>query len=196
MAKNKTTDQVSDKETVKEEKGFNESDGYPNCEGEPCDNVADESFETNDNSAQLAEAEQEWKDKYMRLSAEFDNYRKRTLKEKMDLISTGGEDVIKSVLLVIDDLDRALAAMETATEVGAVKEGVVLISQKLGDTLRSKGVTEIVSVGEALDTDLHEAIAKFPVEDTNKKGKIIDVVQKGYKLKDKVIRHAKVVVGE
>lgn len=196
MAKNKIKDQVTDNEQVNNETCFTEGDAYPNCEGESCDNVSDESFEENDKSAQLAEAEQEWKDKYMRLSAEFDNYRKRTLKEKMDLITAGGEDVIKSVLLVVDDLDRALAAMESAKDVAAVKEGVVLIAQKFGDTLRSKGVAEIVSLGESLDTDLHEAIAKFPVQEADKKGKIIDVVQKGYKLKDKVIRHAKVVVGE
>lgn len=196
MAKDKIKDQVSDNEEVNNAQGFAEGDVEPNCEGQSCDNVTDESFEENDNSAQLAEAEQEWKDKYMRLSAEFDNYRKRTLKEKMDLIATGGEDVIKSLLVVIDDLDRALTAMESAKDVDAVKEGVLLISQKLGDTMRGKGVNEIVSMGESLDTDLHEAIAKFPVEDDSKKGKIIDVVQKGYKLKDKVIRHAKVVVGE
>ncbi len=138
---------------------------------------------------------EEWKDKYLRLSAEFDNYRKRTLREKMELIESGGEDVIKSMLAVMDDFDRALGAMQSATDVVSVREGVELISQKMRDALKAKGVSEIEAVGEVLDTDLHEAVAQFPAGD-DKKGKVIDVVQKGYKLKDKVIRYAKVVVGE
>ncbi len=138
---------------------------------------------------------EEWKDKYVHLSAEFDNYRKRTLREKMELIESGGEDVIKAMLGVMDDFDRALGAMQSATDVAAVREGVELISQKMRDALKAKGVAEIEAVGEALDTDLHEAVAKFPAGE-DKKGKVIDVVQKGYKLKEKVIRYAKVVVGE
>ena len=159
------------------------------------DNVAEEDVtEPAKTSAVNAEAE-EWKDKYLRLSAEFDNYRKRTLREKMELIESGGEDVIKSMLTVLDDFDRALAAMQSAGDVAAVREGVELISQKMRDALKAKGVSEIDAIGEALDTDLHEAVAKFPAGE-EKKGKIIDVAQKGYKLKDKVIRYAKVVVGE
>lgn len=195
MIKGDSKKQPIDKQEVVDDNGFVQGDAYPNCDGESCDNVADESFEDNDNSAPLADEADVWRDKYMRLSAEFDNYRKRTLKEKMDLITTGGEDVIKAILPVLDDLDRALAAMQSATDIEAVKQGVVLISSKLNDTLRSKGVCEIEAIGLELDTDLHEAVAKFPV-DEDKKGKIIDVVQKGYKLKDKVARYAKVVVGE
>ena len=153
-------------------------------------------WDAGDKSAQLAEAVKEWQDKYLRLSAEFDNYRKRTLKEKMELVATGGEDVIKSLLGVMDDIDRALAAMETAKDVDSVRQGVVLIHQKLMDTLRARGLEEIEAIGQELDTDLHEAVAKVPVQEEEKKGKIIDVVQKGYKLKDKVTRYAKVVVGE
>ncbi len=159
------------------------------------DNVSDESFEANDNSSQLADEVQMWQDKYLRLSAEYDNFRKRTLKEKMELVSQGGADVITALLPVLDDMDRALEATRTATDVKSVREGVEIISNKLRDTLRGKGVTEIEALGLELDTDLHEAIAKIPVED-GRKGKIVDVVQKGYKLKDKVARHAKVVVGE
>ncbi len=159
------------------------------------DNVAEECVtEADKTSAANVEAE-EWKDKYLRLSAEFDNYRKRTLREKMELIESGGEDVIKSMLAVMDDFDRALSAMQSASDVASVREGVELISQKMRDALKAKGVSEIEAVGEALDTDLHEAVAKFPAGD-EQKGKIIDVVQKGYKLKEKVIRYAKVVVGE
>ena len=159
------------------------------------DNLAEECVtEADKTSAANVEAE-EWKDKYLRLSAEFDNYRKRTLREKMELIESGGEDVIKSMLAVMDDFDRALSAMQSASDVASVREGVELISQKMRDALKAKGVSEIEAVGEALDTDLHEAVAKFPAGE-EKKGKIIDVVQKGYKLKEKVIRYAKVVVGE
>ena len=158
--------------------------------------VADQETQTEDASEKMAAEIAEWRDKYVRLSAEFDNYRKRTLKEKMDLMSSAGEDVIKSLLPVMDDLERALAATEKASDVAAVREGVVLISNKLRDTLRGRGLAEIEAVGQELDTDFHEAVAKIPAQDETQKGRIIDVVQKGYKLNDKVIRHSKVVVGE
>ena len=189
MAKKSSKKQVSEQEGVMVEDGFVEGEAYPNCEGEPCANVSGEETPTSEESEKMAESpvEQalaeaaEWKDKYLRMAAEFDNYRKRTLKEKMDLISAGGEDVVKAILPVLDDFELALQAMEQSTDIHSVREGVVLISQKLNDTLRAKGVTEIEAVGMPLDTDLHEAVAKFPVED-DRKGKIIDVVQKGYTL--------------
>ena len=159
------------------------------------DKVTDQAAEEDDKSARMAAAESEWQDKYLRLVAEFDNYRKRTLREKMDLIASGGEDVIKSLLTVMDDIDRALDAMSKSSDIDSIRQGIVLIHQKLLETLHAKGVEEITAIGKELDTDLHEAVAKFPVSD-EKKGKIIDVVQKGYKLKDKVVRFAKVVVGE
>ena len=143
----------------------------------------------------LSDVERQWQDKYLRLVAEFDYYRKRTLKEKMDLVASGGEDVIKSLLGVMDDIDRALVAMSQTDDIESVRKGIELIHQKLLDTLHAKGVQEIEAIGSELDTDLHEAVAKLPVED-DKKGKIIDVVQQGYKLKDTVVRYAKVVVGE
>ena len=143
----------------------------------------------------LSDVERQWQDKYLRLVAEFDNYRKRTDKEKKGLIALGGEDVIKSLLGVMDDIDRALVAMSQTDDIESVRKGIELIHQKLLDTLHGKGVQEIEAVGNEFDTDLHEAVAKLPVED-DKKGKIIDVVQKGYKLKDKVVRYAKVGVGE
>ena len=143
----------------------------------------------------LSDVERQWQDKYLRLVAEFDNYRKRTDKEKKGLIALGGEDVIKSLLGVMDDIDRALVAMSQTDDIESVRKGIELIHQKLLDTLHAKGVQEIEAIGSELDTDLHEAVAKLPVED-DKKGKIIDVVQKGYKLKDKVVRYAKVVGGE
>ena len=143
----------------------------------------------------LSDVERQWQDKYLRLVAEFDNYRKRTDKEKKGLIALGGEDVIKSLLGVMDDIDRALVAMSQTDDIESVRKGIELIHQKLLDTLHGKGVQEIEAVGNEFDTDLHEAVAKLPVED-DKKGQIIDVVQKGYKLKDKVVSYAKVVVGE
>ena len=155
-----------------------------------------ENADSSAEEAEMADAAEMWKDKYVRLAAEFDNYRKRTLREKSDLIAFGGEEVIKSVLGVSDDLDRAVQAIEQAREMDSVKEGVMLIVQKMGDLLRSKGVSEIPALGLPFDTDLHEAVAKVPVTEKKQKGKIIDVIQKGYKLKEKVIRYPKVVVGE
>lgn len=171
------------------------------------DNMAEDADNSSDNMAEgegstqdtvtlaLAEAAG-WKDKYIRLQAEFDNYRKRTLKEKMDLVASGGEDVIKSLLGVMDDLDRALNAVRTASDVDALRAGVEMIDSKFREVLRSKGVEEIEAVGKEFDVDVHEAVAKIPAPDADSKGKIVDVVQKGYKLKDKVVRYAKVVVGE
>lgn len=159
-------------------------------------NVADAQADAADNSAGAADSAEEWKDKYMRLSAEFDNYRKRTLKEKLEIINAGGEDVIKSLLPVLDDMDRALSAMQTSEDIDAVRQGIELISHKLRETLKGRGLAEIECVGKELDTDLHEAVAKIPSRNADDKGKIVDVAQKGYSLKEKVIRHAKVVVGE
>ena len=146
----------------------------------------------------IAEAEEKLaksKDEYLRLAAEFDNYRRRVAKEKLDLISTAGEGVIKALLPIVDDFERAIQALEASDDSQAAKEGTKLIYKKLIDMLKAQGVTEIEAKGLELDTDLHEAIAQIPAEDHNQKGKIIDVTQKGYKLGDKVIRFAKVVVG-
>ena len=139
---------------------------------------------------------EEQKDKYLRLSAEFDNYRKRTMKEKAELILNGGEKSISSILPIVDDFERALKNMETATDVAAVKEGVELIYNKFMAVLGQNGVKVIETKDQPLDTDYHEAIAVIPAPDEALKGKILDCVQTGYTLNDKVIRHAKVVVGE
>ena len=139
---------------------------------------------------------EEQKDKYLRLSAEFDNYRKRTMKEKAELILNGGEKSISSILPIVDDFERALKNMETATDVAAVKEGVELIYNKFMSVLGQNGVKVIETKEQPLDTDYHEAIAVIPAPNGALKGKILDCVQTGYILNDKVIRHAKVVVGE
>ena len=135
-------------------------------------------------------------DRLKRSMAEFDNYRKRTIKEKAELILNGGEKSIKSILPVIDDMERALTTMETATDVTAVKEGVELIYNKFLSILSQDGVKVIETKDQPLDTDYHEAIAVIPAPTEEQKGKILDCVQTGYTLNGKVIRHAKVVVGE
>jgi len=142
--------------------------------------------------AKLAEIQ----DKYLRLSAEFDNYRKRTLREKMDIAKYAGEDILIKVLPFMDDFERALKHMESTTDSVALKEGIDLIYVKFYDFLTQNGVKEIESLNSRFDVDLHEAVAQVPVEEETKKGKVVDVILKGYYLQDKVIRHSKVVVGE
>lgn len=163
--------------------------------------ASDKSAETKEVNFQetiekLQQIIEEEKDKYLRLSAEFDNYRKRTLKEKAELITNGGEKSISSILPVIDDFERARETMNTATDVAAVKTGVDLIYDKLMKTLEKNGVQIIETKEKPLDTDFHEAIAVIPAPSEELKGKILDCVQTGYILNNKVIRHAKVVVGE
>lgn len=135
-------------------------------------------------------------DKYMRISAEYDNYRKRTLKEKIDLQKTAGEKVLIQVLSVVDDFDRAMEHLEKADSVDGLKEGMELIYNKILEFIKQQGLKEIEAKGEVFDADLHEAVTKFPAPDKKSKGKVIDVVQKGYLMYDKVLRYPKVVVGE
>lgn len=142
------------------------------------------------------EKNMELQDKYIRLSAEFDNYRKRTLKEKIDLTKYASEEVIKDLLPVIDDLDRALENINNAKDIDAIKQGMELISNKFNDFLNQKGLKEIEARFKDFDMDYHEAVAKTPSPNDELKGKIVDVVQKGYLLNDKVIRYSKVVIGE
>ena len=134
-------------------------------------------------------------DKYLRLYAEFDNFRRRTIKERGELLQTAGLDVIVSLLPVLDDFDRAARYMENTTDVNAVKEGVGLIQQKFKNILAQRGLKEMQSIGTAFDPELHEAITNIPAPSDKEKGKVIDEVEKGYYLNDKVARHAKVVVG-
>jgi molecular chaperone GrpE len=134
-------------------------------------------------------------DRYLRLYAEFDNFRRRTIKEREEARKTEGKDVIVALLPVLDDFERALKSMETSTDINSIKEGVVLIQQKLKKTLALKGLTEMESKGNVFDADIHEAITNIPAPTDDLKGKVIDEVEKGYYLNDKVIRFAKVVVG-
>ena len=133
-------------------------------------------------------------DTYLRSRAEFENYRKRTLAEKAELIKNGGEKVLTNILGVIDDFERGLNALETAEDIEAVKEGMTLVYNKLQSFLKQNGVAAIDTKDQVFDTDLHEAISMIPAPDESMKGKVVDCVQKGYFLNDKVIRFAKVVV--
>lgn len=143
----------------------------------------------------LKEEVQHLNDKYLRLYAEFDNYKRRTQKERVELLQTAGKDVIVSLLTVLDDFDRALKAMETATDIAPVKEGILLVSTKLKNTLAQKGLKDVESISKEFNTDFHEAITNIPAPTEDLKGKVIDEVEKGYTLNDNVIRFAKVVVG-
>ena len=137
----------------------------------------------------------ELNDKYLRLYSEFDNYRKRTIKEKSDIIRSAGEDVFKAVLPTIDDFERAIKANENVDDINAIKEGITLIYNKFKTSCFNKGLEQMESVGKPFDADVMEAITHIPAPTEDMKGKVIDDVEKGYKLGDKVIRFAKVVVG-
>lgn len=134
-------------------------------------------------------------DKYLRLYAEFDNFRRRTQKERIELLQTAGKEIIVSLLPVLDDFERAEKAMETSTDVNAVKAGVALIQSKLNNVLSQKGLKPMQSIGTAFDADLHEAITNIPAPTDDMKGKVIDEMEKGYTLGDNVVRFAKVIVG-
>lgn len=144
---------------------------------------------------ELSEKVSKEKDDYIRLMAEFDNFRRRTSQEKLDLVSVASEDTIKGLLPVLDDCERAIAALKDSTDSAAAKEGTELIYGKLTAYLKSKGLAPIEAMDKPFDTDVHEAVAQMPVQEEEKKGKIFDVVQTGYTLNGKVIRFAKVVVG-
>jgi molecular chaperone GrpE len=137
----------------------------------------------------------ELKDKYLRLYADFENFRRRTAKEKLELINNANEGVLKALIPVVDDFERAMQSIENTNDVAALKEGVSLIYNKLFKTLEGKGMKPMVSKGEPFDADLHESVTQFPAPSDDLKGKVIDEIEKGYYLNDKVIRFAKVIVG-
>lgn len=158
----------------------------------------DTSLANEDTTAVLSteDAVTDWQDKYIRLYSEFDNFRKRTARERIDLIKTAGQDVIISLLPVLDDFDRSLKAMETAADVQSVKEGVELIAHKMRTTLQNKGLEPMNALGEPFNLDFHEAITNIPAKSPEEAGLVVDELEKGYKLVDKVIRFAKVVVAQ
>lgn len=138
----------------------------------------------------------ELQDKYLRLSAEFDNYRKRTLREKSEMIKTASEELLKKIIPVVDDFERGLSVLDTAKDLDAVKQGMSLIYSRFSEFLSQNGIREIESLNQEFTTDLHEAVTKIPAPEENLKGKVVEVIEKGYYLHDKVIRYPKVVVGE
>ncbi len=155
-----------------------------------------EKSENADKSKELELKVSELNDRYLRLYSEFDNYRKRTMKEKSDIIKTAGEDVFKAMLPIIDDFERAIRANENIDDVSAVKEGIQLIYNKLKSNVQQKGLATFESIGQPFDADVMEAITHIPAADETQKGIVVDEVEKGYKLGDKVIRFAKVIVAQ
>lgn len=152
---------------------------------------------TDDSELEKLQAElQEQKDKYLRLMAEFDNFRRRTAKERIELIQTAGKDVIVSLLDVLDDCDRAEKQLQSSDDIAVQKEGIQLVFNKLRSSLQSKGVKAMESINADFDVEKHEAITEIPAPSEEMKGKVIDEVMKGYYLNDKIIRFAKVVVGK
>ena len=204
MSKKKTSKKQADKteqpdvEAVEQNEDVQEETNNQN-ESADKDSSEEESADKKTETAQepsLEEQIQAEKDKYLRLYAEFENFRRRTAKEKLELISGASGDVIKEIIPVIDDMERAIESNKTSEDVETVKEGFELVYNKLLRTLKSKGLQEMDSKDNEFDTDKHEAITKIPAPSEEQKGKVVDVIEKGYYLNDKVIRYAKVVIGE
>ncbi|MBR6656314.1 MAG: nucleotide exchange factor GrpE [Alistipes sp.] len=190
------TKKKADNQNVAEKEGVIEEPINPATESNENANMTDEKGDDADTVAEAPAVEEvDWKDKYLRLQAEFDNFRKRTLREKMALIESGGSDVWKAVLPVLDDMERAMVASEKSDDIAALREGERLIYNKFVDIMRQKGVVEIEALDAEFNPDLHEAVARFAAGE-EKSGKVIDVVQRGYKQGEQVLRYTKVVVGE
>jgi molecular chaperone GrpE len=214
MIKKKKTDQDGEMEKEKSEKADNnENIEVQDIAGEKTDNdniTLEDKAEPSSGSESPERAPDnvvapgktseeklaEMHDKYLRLSAEFDNYRKRTLREKIELTKFAGENLLIKILPVMDDFERALSHMDITTDRDAMKSGIDLIYSKFADFLKQNGVREIESLNLAFNVDIHDAVAKVTVEEEDRKGKVVEVIQKGYYLQDKILRHAKVVVGE
>lgn len=187
------SDNKEQKEALNEENAANEQASS--------ENVTDKTAENTDNSAENKELSLEEQlaavnDKYLRLYSEFDNYRKRTNKEKLDLIATASAGVLKDMLTVLDDFERAIANNESVEDIQVIREGFQLIHHKLKSGLEAKGLKQMQAKGETFDPEIHEAIANVPAPSEELKGKVIEDVERGYYLNDKVIRYAKVVVGQ
>lgn len=199
---NNVNEEAAEKETVETENVDKEADGQEDVDKESAENAANDkeaaSEETEEQSAldKALDKIAELQDKYLRSVAEFDNYRKRTLKEKTELILNGSEKAVCAVLPVVDDIERAISNGQNTDDPEVLKEGMLLIYQKFEKVLESLGVKKIDTTDALFDVDIHEAVAMVPGMGDDKKGKVIDCIQTGYKLNDKVIRHAKVAVGQ
>lgn len=198
---------VENQITMKEEKDIEQKEEKvsPESAGETHQDNAGEGGQQQEAQEEVAQEDEavkalearvaEVNDKYIRLAAEFDNYRRRTARERLELISTAGEDIIKGMLPVLDDCERALQVLRESNADKSAVEGTELIYSKLMAYLKGRGLSVIEALGQELDTDFHEAVAQLPVQEKKQKNRIVDVIQQGYKLNDKVIRFAKVVVG-
>jgi molecular chaperone GrpE len=194
--KSEKIDKEQDKNLEQEDK-VNGEEFQEQTEQHPEEEVKEEEEAEEEKKEPTAEEKlAELQDRYLRLSAEYDNFRKRTLKEKIELQRSANEGLLSALLSVADDFDRALQSVEDAKDVEAVKEGLNLISGKFSGFLQQQGVKEIEAEKKEFDTDLHEAITKIPAPSKKMKGKVVDVIQKGYFLNEKVLRYAKVVIGE
>ncbi len=199
---NNVNEEAAEKETVETENVDKEADGQEDVDKESTEDATDDkeaASEENEEQSALDKALDkiaELQDKYLRSVAEFDNYRKRTLKEKTELILNGSEKAVCAVLPVVDDIERAISNGQNTDDPEVLKEGMLLIYQKFEKVLESLGVKKIDTTDALFDVDIHEAVAMVPGMGDDKKGKVIDCIQTGYKLNDKVIRHAKVAVGQ
>jgi len=190
--KNKNSNPVSNNKDIADElESVNEARLHKKNE-EMDDSANEDELSTED---ELKKQLEEANDKYLRLYAEFDNFRRRTSKERVEMLQSAGKEVINDLLPVLDDLERALKAMEDSEDVSALKEGVQLVANKLIKTLQQKGLKAMESINQPFDADFHEAVTNIPAPTEDMKGKVIDEVVKGYLLNDKVLRYAKVIVG-
>lgn len=210
MVKKKLTDNVKNKQTSKISEENTSNQGKQSEQEEIVESAQGQAVQTGEKEPEAKidsgttviaekgpeEKMAEMQDRYLRLSAEFDNYRKRTLREKIEITKYASQDLIIKMLPILDDFERAVKHLDSAEDCEGIREGINLIYSKFSDFLKQEGVREIESLNCEFNVDLHDAVAKVPVDDQEKKGRIVDVVQKGYFLQDKVIRHSKVVVGE
>ena len=202
--KEKNINEITDNKENKESKTENPEDKEETPEKDENLKPGNEREARQDKTADKVEPEEkvlevklaEMQDKFLRLSAEFDNYRKRTLREKMEISKYAEEELLMKILPLMDDFERALKHIEGSKDCTGIREGIDLIYLKLSDFLKQQGIREIDTLNNDFNVELHDAVAQVPVEEEGKKGKIVDVIMKGYYLKDKVIRHSKVVIGE
>jgi molecular chaperone GrpE len=197
MKKNKmkenNTPEEQELNELQEEKAVSPEEAQAQSDGDKTGEESNESAVSEEDKLKAEVAE--WQNKHLRLYAEFDNFKRRTSKERLELLQMAGKDVIIDLLPVLDDFERAQKSMETATDIEAVKEGVKLVHHKLRNTLTSKGLKEMEAKGKEFNADLHEGITNIPAPTEDLKGKVIDELEKGYYLNDKVIRFAKVIIG-
>ena len=193
MKENTVHTQDAEKEEKKDIKSEKETKDTKHTESKPAHSREKELKKKIDESEQAA---RDWQEKYIRLSAEFDNYRKRTLKEKADLILMANANLLKDILPVVDDFERGIDHIDKSNDLEALKQGIHLIYTKFSEFLKQKGIKEIEALGQPFNLDYHEAMTKIPAPAEKDKGKVIDVIEKGYLLNDEVIRYAKVVVGD